>query len=47
MMRFFLIKAPPILTLDIKLGNLCNPKSPYDFEYNDLLEFMGKHFHIS
>lgn len=42
-MRFFLVKAPPIMTLELKLGNLCNPKNPEDFLYNDLLEFMGKY----
>jgi hypothetical protein len=42
MMRFFLVKAPAILTMDIKLGNLCNPENPDDFLYNDLIEFMGK-----
>lgn len=42
MMRFFLVTAPPILTMDVKLGNLCNPKEPYDFIYNDLHEYLGK-----
>ena len=42
MMRFFLVKAAPVLTLDIKLGNLCNPEHPDDFLYNDLNEVMGK-----
>jgi hypothetical protein len=41
MMRFFLIKAPPVLTLEVKLGNLCNPSDPDDFLYSDLNEFMG------
>lgn len=41
-MRFFLVKAPPVLTLDLKLGNLCNPENPDDFLYNDLVEFIGK-----
>jgi hypothetical protein len=47
MMRFFLVKAPPILTLDIKLGNLCNPEHTDDFLYNDLIEFMGKQSSLS
>jgi len=24
-LRFFLVQAPPVLTMDAKLGNLCNP----------------------
>ena len=35
MMRFFLVKAPPVLTLELKLGNLCNPGSRDDFLYSD------------
>jgi len=42
MLRFFLIKSPPVFTLDLKLGNLCNPADPDDFLYSDLNEFMGK-----
>ena len=38
-----MVKAPPVLTMDLKLGNLCNPKgSEEDFVYNDLNEFIGK-----
>ena len=46
MMRFFLVKAPPVLTLEIKLANLCNPEQPEDFLYSDLIEFMGKSLYL-
>ena len=42
MMRFFLVEAPPVLTLEIRLGNLCNAQEPYDFKFNDLNEILGK-----
>ena len=42
MMRFFLVEAPPVLTLEIRLGNLCNLQEPYDFKFNDLNEILGK-----
>jgi hypothetical protein len=42
-LRFFLVTAPPILTLDVKLGNLCNPKGDLtDFVYDDLEDYLGK-----
>jgi hypothetical protein len=34
-LRFFLVTAPPILTMDVKLGNLSGGNSE-DFVYNDL-----------
>lgn len=42
-LRFFLVTAPPVLTMDVKLGNLCNPKGDLsDFVYNDLTDYLGK-----
>jgi len=42
-LRFFLVTAPPILTMDVKLGNLCNPKGDItDFVYEDLQVYLGK-----
>jgi hypothetical protein len=44
-LRFFLVTAPPILTMDVKLGNLCNPKGDItDFVYEDLQDYLGKLF---
>ena len=42
-LRFFLVTAPPVLTMDVKLGNLCNPKGDItDFVYEDLQDYLGK-----
>ena len=42
-LRFFLVTAPPVLTMDVKLGNLCNPKGDVsDFVYDDLQDYLGK-----
>ena len=41
-LRFFLVQAPPVLTMETKLGNLTNPSDPFDFKFNDLNEFLGK-----
>lgn len=41
-LRFLLVQAPPILTMDTKLGNLTNPSNPFDFKFNDLNEYLGK-----
>lgn len=42
-LRFFLVTAPPVLTLDVKLGNLCNPKGDIeDFVYDDIQDYLGK-----
>ena len=37
----FLIKAPPVLTLQLELGNL-RRSSKNDFVYSDYSTFMGK-----
>lgn len=45
MMRFFLVTAPPVLTMDAKLGILRMKNSiGEDFIYNDLNEYLGKGF---
>lgn len=46
-LRFFLVQAPPVLTMETKLGNLTNPTDPFDFKFNDLSEFLGKIKRIS
>jgi hypothetical protein len=41
-LRSFLIKSPPILTLDLELGNL-RMNDHNNFIYSDFDEFIGKY----
>lgn len=45
-LRSFLINAPPILTSDLKLGNL-RRNNHNDFVYSDYDQYMGKYYLFS